>query len=406
LSVIEMHSKAWRAASEAATEIFAAACANAIEPVEPLRSGSEDLCRATQDATPEIRRPQPLQSLEVDASELRPSLLDILIVPLAASAFAAKTTLRSVLKLLVNLLDWIFPIVMQGARVPLFLARIIGDVVAAASSGLVRLLPLSATRRRELQAMIAAEWAKLRRHISYRAFEEALHHAFERGMTWVFRTCRDLTPRSALLVICGAAAWFPITFGTSTVMHAFLLTNATTLPAYMQIFHFPVALMAKSKILVLPVYPAAWPQAKQHWLVRRIQNLYRALKQFAVVQRLAVRYRQTQFGAGRLRALITKGVASVGLDRASEAASRYRHEAAAWSARRSRRMALRAAASASRFSLIGPLLRELVARYSENVPASALKPSEKIRSVYARWAIKFTPGYYEAKERALAHSRV
>jgi hypothetical protein len=225
-------------------------------------------------------------------------------------------------------------------------------------------------------------------------------------MSWVFRTCRDLTPRSALLVICGAAAWFPITFGTSTVMHAFLLTNATTLPTWMQIFHFPVALMAKSKILVLPVYPAAWPQAKQYWLVRRVQDLYRALKQFAVVQRLAVRYRQTQFGAGRLRAFIAKGVASLGLDRASETASRYHREAAARSARRSRRMALRAAASASPFWLIGPYLSELVARYSETVPASALKPSEKIRSVYARWAIKFTPGYYEAKERELAHSRV
>jgi hypothetical protein len=148
LSVIEMHSKAWRAASEAATEVCPAAGANVIEPVEPSRLGSEDLCRATPGATPEVRRPQPLQSLELEASELRPSLLDIVIVPLAASAFAVKTTLRSVLRLLVNLLDWTFPIVMQGARVPLFLARIIGDVVAATSSGLVRLLPLSSTRRR------------------------------------------------------------------------------------------------------------------------------------------------------------------------------------------------------------------------------------------------------------------
>jgi hypothetical protein len=187
----------------------------------------------------------------------------------------------SLLRLLVNVLDWTFPIVLQGARIPLFLTRIVGDVLAAGLSALVWFVPLSTTRRRELQAMIASGWARLRKRISYRAFEEALHHAFERDMSFVFRACRDLSPRSALLVICAAAAWFPITFGSSTVMHAFLLANASTLPAWMQIFHFPVAPMAKSKILVLPVYPAAWPQAKRHWFVIRVQDVLRTFAKTA-----------------------------------------------------------------------------------------------------------------------------
>jgi transposase len=273
----------------------------------------------------DVRRKPP-----ANPNGIRPALLDVLIIPLAASAFAAKTTFRSLLRLLVNVLDWTFPIVMQGARIPLFLTRIVGDVLAAGLSALVWFVPLSTTRRRELQAMIASGWARLRKRISYRAFEEALHHAFERGMSFVFRACRDLSPRSALLVICAAEACFPITFGTSTVMHAFLLANATTLPAWMQIFHFPVALMAKSRILVLPVYPVAWPQAKRHWFVVRVQEVLRTFKRFAVVRRLALRYRQTESGADRLGGLLIDIVGSTEPFRASATALRCSREAAAF----------------------------------------------------------------------------
>jgi transposase len=335
---------------------------------------------------------------------IRAALLDVLIIPLAASAFAAKTTFRSLLRLLVNVLDWTFPIVMQGARIPLFLTRIVGDVLAAGLSALVWFVPLSTTRRRELQAMIASGWARLQKRISYRAFEEALHHAFERGMSFVFRACRDLSPRSALLVICAAAAWFPITFGTSTVMHAFLLANATTLPAWMQIFHFPVALMAKSKILVLPVYPAAWPQAKRHWFVVRVQEVLRTFKWFAVVRRLALRYRQTESGAHRLGGLLIDIVVSTGPFRASATALGCSREAAAFRTGRLRSAARRVSASASRLWLIGPYVRGLLARFSRTAPRRTSKPSERIRLVYKRWAVKFTSGYYEAKERQIAHS--
>jgi transposase len=308
---------------------------------------------------------------------IRPDLLDALIVPLAASAFAVKTMFRSLLRLLVNVLDWTFPIVMQG---------------------------LSTTRRREWQAMIASGWARLRKRISYRAFEEALRHAFERGMSFMFRACRDLSPRSALLVICAAAAWFPVTFGSSTVMHAFLLANATTLPAWMQIFHFPVALMAKSKILVLPVYPAAWPQAKRHWFLVRVQDILRTFKRFAVVRRLALRYRQTESGAHRLGGLLIDIVVSTGLYRASATALGCSREAAAFCTGRLRSTAWRVTASASRLWLIGPYVRGLLARFSGTAPRRTTKPSERIRLVYKRWAVKFTPGYYEAKERQIAHS--
>ena len=100
--------------------------------------------------------------------------------------------------------------------------------------------------------------------ISYKAFEEAVHHLFESGMAWVFRKCRSLTPSAALFVISCAVLWLPISFGVATFLHAVLIAKATSLPAWMQLLHPVATIIAKSKLLVLPVYPAAWPQARQH----------------------------------------------------------------------------------------------------------------------------------------------
>ena len=48
-------------------------------------------------------------------------------------------------------------------------------------------------------------------------------------MAWVFKTCRALTPRTALLVLIGAVLWLPISFGVATVMHAVLFAKALVL---------------------------------------------------------------------------------------------------------------------------------------------------------------------------------
>jgi hypothetical protein len=368
-----------------------------MEPVEHVES-----LRLAGSTASDVDRP--LGSAPLNQRNVHPHAIDVFIVPLAASALSVKTLLRSTLELLVTVLDGIFPIVMQGARLPLFLARIIGDVVAVMLRSLVWLLPLSAQRQKELREILARQWAQIRKHISYRAFEAALHQAFERGMAWVFRICRHLTPRTALFVICCAALWFPVTFGTSTVLHAFLLSHATTLPPWMQLFHIPVAMMAKSKILVLPVYPAAWPQAKRHPIVMGILRLYRELKRFTVLQRLAVRYRQIEFGTQRLTTIIVQAPVSVGLSHVFQALCRALRSASTQCGKWLRTFALRLAFSVSRHSAIGPHLRLLLRRYAKMASRKTARPSEKIRSVYAQWAIKFTPGYYEAKE-AIAHRR-
>ena len=77
-------------------------------------------------------------------------------------------------------------------------------------------------------------------------------------------------------------------------MHAVLLANAALLPAWMQLLHPVATIIAKSKLLVLPAYPAAWPQAKKHaW----VQAAFRCMHRIAALNRIrktAHRYEQSK----------------------------------------------------------------------------------------------------------------
>src|ERR1700730_7615205 len=111
-------------------------------------------------------------------------------------------------------------------------------------------------------------------------------------MEWVFRACRTLTPGGALLVIAGAVLWLPVSFGAATAMHAVLIVKAASLPPWMQLLHPLATLVAKSKLLVLPVYPAAWPQAKKHPFVQTMFGCYAYLTSLHLALKTAHRYRQ------------------------------------------------------------------------------------------------------------------
>jgi hypothetical protein len=180
--------------------------------------------------------------------------------------------------------------------------------------------------------------------------------AFESGMAWVFRKCRHLTPNTALLVILGAVLWLPISFGAATAMHAVLFAKVTSWPAWMQLLHPLATVIAKSKLLVLPVYPAAWPQARKHPFVQRVFKSYETIRRLYVIKKVGFRYRQAE----------TAGVAAVErLERTAGLASAVR-----W---------LRNAHVAERFGVE--------------------KPTQKLRSFFSRWSIQFSAEYYEAKER-------
>jgi hypothetical protein len=289
-------------------------------------------------------------------SRFRGAVDDVIIIPLVLVVLAASKTLRFILWILMRLLDFAFPLAMQIVWLPLFAIRVLGNVTVIVMSGALLFLPLSESKRRLWRMSIRRNWSWLRRKISYRAFEQAVHRAFESGMAWVFRKCRHLTPNTALLVILGAVLWLPISFAAATAMHAVLLAKVTSWPAWTQLLHPLATIIAKSKLLVLPVYPAAWPQAKKHPLVQRVISGYEAIKSVYVIQKVGFRYRQVE----------TAGVAAIErLERTAGLASAVR-----W---------LRSAHMAEHLGVE--------------------KPTRKFRSFFSRWSIKFSAEYYETRER-------
>jgi hypothetical protein len=169
---------------------------------------------------------------EIPLAESRPSagVEDLVIVPLVVIALAISKLLKAVFSILIYILDYAFPILLQLMRIPLLTARLIGDGIELLLEGVVRCLPVSSAKRDALRARVHQQWIWFRRNISYRAFEHALHHAFEVGMAWVFRTCRRLTPSGALLVIVIALLWLPVSFGAATALHAPGLSPFRTRP--------------------------------------------------------------------------------------------------------------------------------------------------------------------------------
>jgi hypothetical protein len=290
------------------------------------------------------------------ASCSRGALDDAIIIPVVFFTLAVNKTLGFILSILMRLLDYAFPLIVQIIWLPLFAARVLGNVIIGVINGALRFLPLSETKRREWSRSIRRNWSWLRRKITYRAFELAVRNGFESGMAWVFRRCRHLTPNAALLVIVGAVLWLPISFGAATAMHMILFAKLTSWPAWTQLLHPLATVIAKSKLLVLPVYPAAWPQAKKNSSVQLMLKSYQSFKLLYFIRKVGVRYRQAE----------TASIAAVErLERTAGLASVIR-----W-------------------------LRE--AQVAKHLGVD--KPTQKLRSFFSRWSIQFSAEYYEAKER-------
>ena len=327
-------------------------------------------------------------------------ITDVIILPLVATALATKALLKFALSILIHILDYAFPILLQVARFPLFTARIVGDGLAALLKGLVRCLPVGSGKRDAWRESVSRYWALLRRKISYKVFEESVHHAFEGGMAWVFRTCRTLTPRDALLVIAGAVLWLPISFGIATALHVGLVAYATSLPPWMQLLHPLATIIAKSKLLVLPVYPAAWPQAKKHPIVQAIFRFYRYLATHYFMRKTGHRYRQMERAIAEMRDALARSAFRIGLGKLASQLFAVCAAVAGWIGTVSRALMIGLIHGLSRLPLIGPIVKSYEAHYDGADPQNVEKLSEKIRGFFGRWSIKFSAEYYEAKERA------
>ncbi len=324
---------------------------------------------------------------------------DLVVVPLVAVAFAVWRILRRTFFILIDIVDFLFPILLQLMRFPLFTLRIAGDGVAALLKGIVRFLPVGGERRAAWREFVSRHWAWLRQKFSYKAFEEAVHHAFENGMAWVFKTCRTLTPRTAMLVLVGAVLWLPISFGAATLIHAVLIAKAMSLPAWMQLLHPVATVIAKSKLLVLPVYPAAWPRAKQHPAMQALIRFGNYFMAHYFARKLIYRYRQTEMVAAHASDAWHRTAAFIGLTRLGNAILAGLNSAAAWIGRTTWAAMARLVAVLSRFPLFGGIVQRYVAHYDHANRELAPKFSERVRGFFQRWSVKFTVEYYDGKER-------
>jgi hypothetical protein len=329
---------------------------------------------------------------------------DAVLVPLAFLTNIAARLLRITISILIRVLDYAFPIFLQLARFPLFTARILGDGTAALLKAVVRILPISGAKREEWRRAISRRWSWLRQKISYRAFEQAVHQAFEAGMAWVFVKCRTLTPRAALLVIAGAILWLPISFGVSTIMHAMLIAHATSLPAWMQFLHPLATIIAKSKLLVLPVYPAAWPRAKQHPFVLFILNYYRYIISRRLVQKTGYRYEQMEQALDHVAAVVQKSAERLGVHRLSGYLVSSLNVLSIRIAERSQALLTQMLTRSSRLPFIGPIIASYAKHYERGADTLAEPFSKKASGFFARWSIKLSAEYYVPGQTAGPHT--
>ena len=323
---------------------------------------------------------------------------DLILLPLVVAAALARRLLQFLVWMLVPALDLAFVLAMELTRIPLFVVKALGDGTVAAAEGLLSWLPVSEANRRRWHDAIGRKWALILQTISYKVFEDAMHRAFERGMEWVFMKCKRLSPRAAVYVIACAVVWLPISFGAATAMHGLLLAYATVLPPWMQLLHPFATLIAKSKLLVLPVYPAAWPQAKKDPAVQTIATGYRSLEGTFLIRKMEHRYREAQCGFARAGDIVMRLAASTGLTQtwvwlSGAGAGLLTHTGEAL--REAMGGALKRLSQAP---LIGPTANRWLGDF-ERVRPPHVKASERLRRAFGKWSIKFSAEYYEAKER-------
>ena len=84
-----------------------------------------------------------------EESRFRGALDDVIIIPLVFVTLAANKILRFILSILMRLLDYAFPLAMQIVWLPLFAAKVLGNVIVTVINGALRFLPLSETKRRQ-----------------------------------------------------------------------------------------------------------------------------------------------------------------------------------------------------------------------------------------------------------------
>ena len=165
----------------------------------------------------------------------------------------------------------------------------------------------------------------------------------------------------------------------------------------------------KSKLLVLPAYPAAWPQAKKHPFVQASFRFYCYFTTLHLMQKTGYRYRQAELAVAETADVLWGTVPLVGLSYWSSTVFAKFNGLAAWASKVSRAAMTHTVDGISRLPLIGSIGRSYAAHYNVANQQHADKFSKKVSGFLGRWSIKFSAEYYQAKEKdhaAKRHSQV
>ena len=217
---------------------------------------------------------------------------DTIIMPLVLIVFLAKTLYQAALFVIPLASAFVFTLFLRVMTSLLFVVTTASDGMAWLIKHLADLPPLPGARRKGWRDLVDRRWSGLRQRMSHKAIAMMAQSVLQQGIAWVFQRCGALSPRAALLVIASAMLWLPLSAAISIGMHAVLLANAASLPAWMQLLHPVAAVVAKSKLLVLPAYPAAWPQAKKHAWVQAAFRWVHRMAELDSMRKTAHRYQQ------------------------------------------------------------------------------------------------------------------
>jgi hypothetical protein len=224
---------------------------------------------------------------------------DTIILPLVLIFFLAKTLCRAAFFIVSFASAFVFALFLRVMTSPLLVAVATGDGMAWLIKRMADLSPLPGAKREAWHNLVDRRWSGLRQRMSHKAIALLAQDVLQRRIAWVFQRCGALSPRAALLVIASVLLWLPASAAISIGMHAVLLANAASLPAWMQLLHPIAAIIAKSKLLVLPAYPAAWPQAKKHAWVQAAFRCVRRMAELDSMRKTAHRYQQTKQAFGQ-----------------------------------------------------------------------------------------------------------
>ena len=219
---------------------------------------------------------------------------DAVILPTVLIAFLVKLLFQAAFYILALASAFVFALLFRVVTSLLLIAAIVGDGMAWLIKRLADLPQLSGAKRQALRDLVDRRWSGLRQRLSHEAVAMTTQGMLQRGSSWVFQSFGALSPRAALLVIAGVMLWLPLSAAISIAMHAALLANAALLPAWTQLLHPIATIIAKSKLLVLPAFPAAWPQAKKHPWVQAALRCKDPIVALDRIRKTAYRYQQTK----------------------------------------------------------------------------------------------------------------